>query len=214
MKVSIITSCYNREATIAQAIESVIRQDYPCIEYIVIDGASDDRSLEIINAYSDRIAKIISEPDSGMYEGINKGIQAATGDIIGLLHSDDFLFDTHHEDCGKVRKHRCRHRVRQRTVRRPLADRQDDKGLEKRMLPPVESKDRLASAASYGLHPARSNQQVRAVRRKLQDSVRLRFSRTVFMGETVARGIHRPLRGENADGRTLHRQGQTETDVA
>ena len=95
MKVSIITSCYNREATIAQAIESVIRQDYPCIEYIVIDGASDDRSLEIINAYSDRIAKIISEPDSGMYEGINKGIRAATGDIIGLLHSDDFLFDTH-----------------------------------------------------------------------------------------------------------------------
>ena len=95
MKVSIITSCYNREATIAQAIESVIRQDYPCIEHIVVDGASNDRSLEIINSYRDRIAKIISEPDSGMYEGINKGIRAATGDIIGLLHSDDFLFDTH-----------------------------------------------------------------------------------------------------------------------
>ena len=94
MKVSIITSCYNREATIAQAIESVLGQDYPDIEYIVVDGASTDRSLEIIQRYADRIACLISEPDKGMYEAINKGIRAATGDIIGLLHSDDFLFST------------------------------------------------------------------------------------------------------------------------
>lgn len=92
MKVSIITSCFNREATIGQAIESVLAQDYPDIEYIVVDGASTDRSLEIINRYKDRINRIISEPDKGMYEAINKGIRAATGDIIGLLHSDDFLF--------------------------------------------------------------------------------------------------------------------------
>ena len=75
MKVSIITSCYNREETIAQAIESVILQDYPDIEYIVVDGASSDNSLEIINRYRTQIAKVISESDSGMYEGINKGIK-------------------------------------------------------------------------------------------------------------------------------------------
>ena len=91
MKVSIITSCYNREETIAQAIESVILQDYPDIEYIVVDGASSDNSLEIINRYRTQIAKVISETDSGMYEGINKGIKVATGDIVGLLHSDDSL---------------------------------------------------------------------------------------------------------------------------
>ena len=92
MKISIITSCYNREATIRDAIESVLAQDYPDIEYIVVDGASNDNSLKVINEYKDRIAVIISEPDKGMYEAINKGIRMATGDIIGLLHSDDFLF--------------------------------------------------------------------------------------------------------------------------
>ncbi len=94
MKVSIITSCFNREKTIAQAIESVLSQDYPNIEYIVVDGASKDNTLAIINRYTGRISHIISEPDKGMYEGINKGIRAATGDIIGLLHSDDFLYST------------------------------------------------------------------------------------------------------------------------
>lgn len=92
MKVSIITSCYNREATIRSAIESVLSQDYPDIEYIIIDGASKDNSLSIINEYKDRIARIVSEPDHGMYEAINKGIRMATGDIIGLVHSDDFLY--------------------------------------------------------------------------------------------------------------------------
>lgn len=95
MRVSIITSCFNREATIAQAIESVLAQDYPYIEYIVVDGASRDHSLQIIRKYEDRITKIISEPDRGMYEAINKGIRLATGDIIGLMHSDDFFFSTH-----------------------------------------------------------------------------------------------------------------------
>ena len=92
MKVSIITTCYNREATIRDCIESLLSQDYPDIEYIVVDGASNDNSLAIINEYKDRITKIISEPDSGMYEAINKGIRMATGDIIGLLHSDDFFY--------------------------------------------------------------------------------------------------------------------------
>lgn len=95
MKVAIITSCFNREKTIRGCIESVLEQDYPDIEYIVVDGASKDNSLAVINEYKDRIAKIISEPDHGMYEGINKGIRAATGDIVGLLHSDDFLYSPH-----------------------------------------------------------------------------------------------------------------------
>ncbi len=92
MKVSIITSCFNREATIKDAIESVISQNYPDIEYIVIDGASNDKSIEIIKQYQQHIAKFISEKDKGMYEAINKGIKQATGDIIGLVHSDDFLY--------------------------------------------------------------------------------------------------------------------------
>ena len=93
MKVSIITSCFNRAATIRDAIESVLAQDYNDIEFIVVDGASTDGSLEIIREYEGRISTIISEPDHGMYEAINKGIRVATGDVIGLLHSDDFFYD-------------------------------------------------------------------------------------------------------------------------
>ena len=93
MKVSIITSCYNRVATIRSAIESVLAQDYKDIEFIVVDGSSPDGSLDIIREYADRISIIISEPDHGMYEAINKGIRVATGEIIGLLHSDDFFYD-------------------------------------------------------------------------------------------------------------------------
>ena len=95
MKVSIITTCYNRAATIQGAIESVLAQDYPNIEYIIVDGLSNDGSMEVINRYKDRVAQIVSERDHGMYEAINKGIRMATGDIIGLVHSDDFLYDTH-----------------------------------------------------------------------------------------------------------------------
>lgn len=93
MKVSIITTCYNRAKTIRGAIESVLAQDYPDIEYIVVDGASKDGSMDIINEYKERIAKIVSEPDRGMYEAINKGIKLATGDVVGLVHSDDFFYD-------------------------------------------------------------------------------------------------------------------------
>lgn len=95
MKVTIITSCYNRKETIGCAIDSVLAQDYPDIEYIVVDGSSTDGSLDVIRSYGGRIAKLISEPDHGMYEAINKGIRAATGDVVGLLHSDDFFYDEH-----------------------------------------------------------------------------------------------------------------------
>ena len=95
LKVSIITSCYNREKTIRGAVESVLAQDYPDIEYIIVDGASKDKSVEIIRdaiaGHEDKV-KFISEPDHGMYEAINKGIRMATGDVIALCHSDDFMF--------------------------------------------------------------------------------------------------------------------------
>ena len=92
MKVSIITSCFNREATIADTIRSVLAQTYSDVEYIVIDGASTDGSLAVIEQYKDRIATIVSEPDHGMYEGVNKGLRRATGDIVGLMHSDDVYY--------------------------------------------------------------------------------------------------------------------------
>lgn len=94
MKVSVITVCYNRKATIEQSIKSVLDQDYPDIEYIVIDGNSSDGTQDIISSYSEKITKYISEPDKGMYDAINKGLNLATGDVIGLMHSDDVFYDT------------------------------------------------------------------------------------------------------------------------
>lgn len=94
MKVTLITTCFNRVATIGRTIESVLGQDYPDIEYIVVDGASSDGSLEVIRRYQG-IDRIVSEPDNGMYEAINKGLRMATGDIVGLVHSDDILYDSH-----------------------------------------------------------------------------------------------------------------------
>ncbi|MGO4770126.1 glycosyltransferase family 2 protein [Flavobacterium sp. W22_SRS_FK3] len=94
MKVSVITVCYNRKDTIEQSINSVLDQDYPDIEYIVIDGNSSDGTKDIIKSYADKIANYISEPDKGMYDAINKGLSRATGDIVGLMHSDDVFYDT------------------------------------------------------------------------------------------------------------------------
>jgi glycosyltransferase len=94
MKVSVITICYNRFSTIEKAILSVLNQDYPDIEYIVIDGNSKDGTQAVIEKYKDRISNYISEPDKGMYDAINKGLALATGDIVGLMHSDDEFYDS------------------------------------------------------------------------------------------------------------------------
>jgi len=94
MKVTIITVCYNRSKTIKESILSVLSQSHNDIEYIIIDGNSNDGTQEIIQRYSGSISKFISEPDNGMYDAINKGLQLATGDIIGLMHSDDEFYDT------------------------------------------------------------------------------------------------------------------------
>lgn len=93
LKVSIITICYNNGHEIRATIESVINQTYNQIEYIIIDGASKDNSLSIINEYKDKITKIVSEPDQGIYDAINKGLKIATGDIVGLIHAGDKLYN-------------------------------------------------------------------------------------------------------------------------
>ncbi|MCO6495377.1 MAG: glycosyltransferase [Bacteroidetes bacterium] len=90
-KISIITVVYNGHLTIAQCIESVLSQEYQNIEYIVIDGNSNDGTQSIIELYKDKITTFISEPDKGLYDAMNKGIERATGDIVGILNADDFL---------------------------------------------------------------------------------------------------------------------------
>lgn len=89
MKISIITVCYNSAATIRDTIESVLSQTYLDIEYIIVDGASTDHTLEIVNEYRGRIARVVSEPDRGVYDAMNKGIRMAAGDVVGILNSDD-----------------------------------------------------------------------------------------------------------------------------
>ena len=90
MKVSILTVVYNGARTIRQSVESVLKQDYPDIEYIVIDGNSNDGTQDIVRSYGEKITRFISEPDAGIYDAMNKGINLATGDVIGILNSDDF----------------------------------------------------------------------------------------------------------------------------
>jgi len=97
MKLSIITVTYNSARTLTRAIRSVCRQDYKDIEYIIVDGESADTTLNIIKEYAAQYPQIkyVSEPDNGIYDAINKGIQMATGEIIGLLNSDDELQNNH-----------------------------------------------------------------------------------------------------------------------
>ena len=90
MKISVITIVYNNKATIRSCIEAVLAQDYPDIEHVVIDGGSTDGTQAIIETFKERLGYYISEPDQGLYNALNKGIKAATGDVIGILHSDDF----------------------------------------------------------------------------------------------------------------------------
>jgi len=105
MKISLITVCHNAASTIKDAIESVLSQDYPDIEYIVVDGNSNDGTQEIIKEYAQpfnqlhthvlrhKINKWISDSDHGIYDAMNKGIDMATGEIIGMLNADDFYAD-------------------------------------------------------------------------------------------------------------------------
>jgi glycosyltransferase involved in cell wall biosynthesis len=93
MKVTIITVVRNGEKTIKDAIESVLSQTYSDIEYIIVDGCSTDKTVEIINGYGKQVSKFISEPDGGIYDAMNKGIALATGNVIGILNSDDLYIN-------------------------------------------------------------------------------------------------------------------------
>lgn len=91
MKISIITATYNSASSISACIASINNQTYQNIEHIIIDGSSTDNTIDIANNTPSRITKIVSEQDKGIYDAMNKGIALATGDIIGILNSDDFL---------------------------------------------------------------------------------------------------------------------------
>ena len=93
MKVSIITVTYNSEKYIERCINSVLQQNYNNIEFIIIDGNSTDSTVGLINKYEKYISCFISEVDNGIYDAMNKGILQATGDIIGILNSDDYFYD-------------------------------------------------------------------------------------------------------------------------
>ncbi|MCE7065996.1 glycosyltransferase family 2 protein [Dyadobacter sp. CY326] len=90
MKVTIITVVYNGAKTIRQCIESVLSQDFANVEYIIIDGDSTDGTQEIVKEYGSKITRFVSEKDGGIYDAMNKGIQLAAGDVIGILNADDF----------------------------------------------------------------------------------------------------------------------------
>ncbi|MBR2201671.1 MAG: glycosyltransferase [Bacteroidales bacterium] len=90
-KISIITVVYNSEKYIRRTIESIVGQDYPAIEYIIIDGKSKDTTMQIVNEYRDRIAVVVSEPDKGLYDAMNKGLRLATGSYVLYINSGDAL---------------------------------------------------------------------------------------------------------------------------
>jgi glycosyltransferase involved in cell wall biosynthesis len=93
VKVSVITICFNSAETIEDTIKSVLSQNYRDLEYIIVDGASRDSTIEIVSNYAERIHHILSEPDKGIYDAMNKGVALASGDIIGILNSDDVYVD-------------------------------------------------------------------------------------------------------------------------
>lgn len=94
MKISVITVCYNSAATLEKTILSVAIQTHINTEYIIVDGNSKDETLDIIQKHEDKITQWISEPDKGLYDAMNKGIVLATGDLVGILNSDDVFADT------------------------------------------------------------------------------------------------------------------------
>jgi len=93
MKVSIVTVCFNSEKTIEDTLKSVASQTYANIEYIVVDGLSTDSTNEIVKKYSGTVSVHVIEKDNGLYDAMNKGIQLASGDIVGILNSDDIFYD-------------------------------------------------------------------------------------------------------------------------
>ncbi|MDJ0685977.1 MAG: glycosyltransferase family 2 protein [Alphaproteobacteria bacterium] len=94
MKISVITVCYNSAETLERALKSVADQDWPDIEHIVIDGGSSDSSADILQAHRSQLAYMVSEPDGGVYDAMNKGLAQAHGDVICFLNADDYYAST------------------------------------------------------------------------------------------------------------------------
>lgn len=91
MKFSLVTTTYNSAQTVKDTVQSVNGQTHPDLEHVIIDGGSTDETVELIQQIGQRLGNVISEPDNGIYDAINKGIQQSTGDVVGLIHSDDLL---------------------------------------------------------------------------------------------------------------------------
>lgn len=94
VKISVVTVVYNGENTIRDTIESVLSQTYDNVEYIIIDGGSTDATLDIVKKYSDKISVVVSEPDNGIYDAMNKGIALASGEIVAILNADDYYVNS------------------------------------------------------------------------------------------------------------------------
>ena len=93
IEISVVTAVFNRHKTVGQALDSVLSQSYPAVQSIVIDGASSDGTLAVLERYRPRLGVLISERDQGIYDALNKGIKHATGDVVGFLHADDVFED-------------------------------------------------------------------------------------------------------------------------
>ena len=100
-KISIVTITYNSEKTLEETIKSVVSQNYDNLEYLIVDGGSKDKTLDIVEKYREKIAVIVSEPDKGISDAFNKGIRKASGEIIGIINSDDFLMPNALETVAK-----------------------------------------------------------------------------------------------------------------
>jgi len=109
MKISIVTICFNNVNEIRRTIESVVAQSYKDIEYVVVDGGSSDGTIDIINEYSGKVSNFLSEPDRNMYDAINKGLALASGDVVGLIHAGDRLYDT--DTVKKIAAHFVAHDI-------------------------------------------------------------------------------------------------------
>lgn len=132
MKISVITVCYNAAETIERTIQSVLGQTYHDIEYIIIDGGSTDGTVDVIRKYADKIAYWTSEPDKGIYDAMNKGIRVATGDVVGIINSDDWyekgtfqtIADVYAQSDGRVVLHGdiAYHKGEKVTMFKPASD--------------------------------------------------------------------------------------------
>ena len=93
LKISLITAVYNNAGGLASSLASSLQQGYPQVERVVVDGSSTDGTLEVLQQHAPKLDRIVSEPDQGIYDALNKGVALATGEVVGVLHSDDVLAD-------------------------------------------------------------------------------------------------------------------------